>query len=79
MLDMGRNRHRGNGEAHALPLAAARAANRVAHHQQLGNIPGTKMGATKGLSHAELALDRGAARHLLELWLPGCLGSPHRP
>jgi hypothetical protein len=56
-FDAGGDGEAGYGEADKLPLAAAKAADRVTHEENLGEILRTQTGAAEALAGAVLALD----------------------
>jgi hypothetical protein len=57
-LDAGREREACDGVADHLPLAAAEAANGVAHEQNLGEVVAAQSGTAEALTGAELTLNR---------------------
>jgi hypothetical protein len=59
-LDAGGDGKSGHGEADKLPLAAAKAANRVAHEEYFSEVLRTQTGAAEALAGAVLALDGDA-------------------
>ena len=76
MADVGRDGDGGDGEADGLALAAAGAADGVAHEQELGDVSGAEAGAAEALADAELALQGDTARHLSDLGLADGVGGP---
>ena len=59
-FDAGREREAGDCEADQLALAAAEAANRIAHEKDLGEVIAAQGGAPECLAGTELAMDRDA-------------------
>ena len=59
-FDAGREREAGDGEADKLTLAAAEAADRIAHEKDLSEVVAAQGGAAERLAGTELALDRNA-------------------
>ena len=57
-FDAGREREAGDCEADQLALAAAEAANRIAHEKDLGEVVAAQGGAPECLAGTELASDR---------------------
>ena len=61
LLDVGGDGECGDGEADLLPLAAAEAADGVAHHEEVTEVVWAEAGAAEVLCGAELALDRDSS------------------
>ena len=61
-LDLGGERDASDGEADALALAAAEAADWIAHEQELSKVFASQGGAAKGLAGAVLTLNGNAVK-----------------
>ena len=76
MADVGRDGDGGDGEADGLALAAAGAADGVAHEQELRDVASAEAGSAEALADAELTLQRDATGHFFDFGLADGVGGP---